>query len=324
MAENHYHKELMSTRKRPQAHYDVGELWVELSATKIMENLAQNSEFKRLQGGSPAQVVANMLRLGNTAALVACIGTDAWASFLLESLKDEKIDTKHLVQDTEFATSLLVRGRSLGETEMISYRHADTQLRREHLPDSLIQHCNILHTTCFALTRKPAQATILEAAQRAYHQGIVTSIDMNYSQAMGKNTEDLKKNLQSFCQTEPLVKISREDAEQLLGKEYGSELDVLATLHAWGARLVCLTMGKEGSMVSDRNERQFFNLASHKVRRVVDVDGAGDAYWAGFLSTWLDEQPLTLCTQVASKLASMKLQKAGSLPDFIDKKRLYK
>lgn len=317
----------MSVRKRPQAHYDVlavGELWVELSATKITESLEQNAEFKRLQGGSAAHLVSNMLRLGSTAALVACIGTDAWGNFLLESLKAEKIDTKHIVHDTELATSLLVKGRGLGEPELISYRQADSQLRREHLPDSLIQNCSIFHTTCFALNRKPVQATVLEAAQRAYNHGIVTSIDMNYSQAMGKNTEELKKILQSFCQTEPLIKISREDAEQLLGKEYGSELDVLATLHAWGARLVCLTMGKEGSMVSDRNERQFFNLASHKVRRVVDVEGAGDAYWAGFLSAWLDEQPLTLCTQVASKLAAMKLQKAGNLPDFIDKKRLYK
>jgi fructokinase len=46
---------------------------------------------------------------------------------------------------------------------------------------------------------------------------------------------------------------------------------------------------------------------------VVDATGAGDAFWAGFLHAWLDENPPPACTRTGASFAAKKLAQAGPL-----------
>ena len=89
-----------------------------------------------------------------------------------------------------------------------------------------------------------------------------------------------------------------------------------------GAQLVCLTLGAKGSIVSFDNGQQQIEIPG-KPLEVKDATGAGDAYWAGFLTAWLDQKLPADCAQAGAKMAALKISTVGPLPSKIEKSTLY-
>ncbi len=304
----------------------VGELLVDLIGHSITTNLLDATDFKRLQGGSPANMAANMARLGNRSALVACVGTDNLGRFLTAQVAAAGVETGFIQQDSREPTSLVVVSRTTGTPDFIAYRTADRMLLPDHLPDSLLSQSRIFHTTCFALSQAPAQATIVDAARRAHKLGCQVSIDANYAPSLWPDCEQAWQILADYCSAKALVKLSEDDAARLYGTRTGDTLpsheEIVDKFHQMGAELVCLTLGADGSLVSSAGGAKQVRVLGQPVD-VVDATGAGDAYWAGFLTAYLDSQTPEICARAGAKLAQMKLERSGPLPAQIDRAELY-
>ena len=55
---------------------------------------------------------------------------------------------------------------------------------------NVLQESNIFHTTCFALSKEPAQSTILKKAEEAFNLGCKLSIDLNYTKKLWDTQEE--------------------------------------------------------------------------------------------------------------------------------------
>ncbi len=264
----------------------VGELVADFIGQTFSESLFDAADFTRFQGGSPANMAANMARLGNQAALVACVGDDNLGRFLVQKVAETGIDVSQIVVNPTKPTSIVIVSRTKGTPDFIAYRTADCMIQPDHLPDQLLDRVALFHTTCFALSRKPAQQTIVDAARRASIAGAQISIDANYAPSIWPNRDEAWRVLTDYCASGALVKLSDDDAERLYGSSQTPE-QIRSDFHKMGAKLVCLTLGAKGSIVSTNNGKSVVETPG-KTLSVVDATGAGDAYWAGFLTGWLD------------------------------------
>ena len=59
-----------------------------------------------------------------------------------------------------------------------------------------------------------------------------------------------------------------------------------------------------------------------KIEEIKDTTGAGDAFWTGFLYAQIENKSLEDCVTLAQKLATIKLQNVGRLPDNINIKQI--
>ena len=59
-----------------------------------------------------------------------------------------------------------------------------------------------------------------------------------------------------------------------------------------------------------------------KIKDIKDVTGAGDAFWTGFLFARINNKSLLDSITIAQKLATIKLQNVGRLPDMISLKKV--
>lgn len=307
-----------------EKHYDliaVGELVVDLIGQEVCEDLSQAKEFHKYQGGSPSNLAANLSKMGKKTAVIASVGMDNFGKFLINSIQKAGVDVQHIQETWSVPTCLVVNTRTMGTPDFIAYRDADRYISGEAITDNLLRNTRVFHTTCFGLSQKPAQETIMDAARRASELGCDLSIDLNYAPQIWPERQEAIDLIHQYCNLKPLIKVSLDDFERLLDKTDATREEILNYFIVAGAKLVCLTLGNEGSILKQPNQHSIF-VPTEKITLLGDATGAGDAYWAGFLSGWLDDLPIKKCAEAGSKLAALKIQRVGPLP-LIDKELLY-
>jgi fructokinase len=294
----------------------VGEVLVDFIGHQPGVQINNTRDYHRYLGGSPTNVAMNSTRLGLNSVMVATVGNDGFGEYIFERLKAVGVDTNYIKQLDDKPTSVIFVSRTDGTPDFIPFREADAFITEDQISKQLLLDAAIYHTTCFALSKNPAQTTILKKAEEAFNLGCKLSIDVNYAKKLWESQEAALKVIKAYCKFNPLVKISEDDMLRLFEREVQHE-DIFNFFHSEGVETVCLTLGSKGVKLSQKG-KEIIALPAIKVDQIMDATGAGDAFWSGFLFAYIKEKPIEKCLQMALKLAALKLQNVGRLPDNIN------
>ncbi|MCB0525001.1 MAG: PfkB family carbohydrate kinase [Saprospiraceae bacterium] len=305
--------------RRPIDILSAGELLVDFITAEFAQTLDEASLFLRIPGGSPANLAMNMARLGNKAMLAACVGNDDMGDVLRNYVERLGVDVTHVTKVADPTTLILVT-RSANVSNFQPYRGADYQFSIRQFPFQKFEDISLFHTTCFALSRQPAQQVILEAAEKAKRAGCQLSIDANYSPKIWPERREAQRVIAELCRLNTLIKISDVDWNRLYEIESPNPETVIDHFLKMGASEVCYTLGNNGCWVGNDDAKSF--LASRSVE-VKDATGAGDAFWSGYLTAKLDGYGLEDCALAGRKMAELKLAHFGPLPDLMKREDIY-
>jgi len=75
-------------------------------------------------------------------------------------------------------------------------------------------------------------------------------------------------------------------------------------------KLIIITRSEKGSLAILNNE--IIDCESVKVKKILDLTGAGDLFAAGFFKEYLDESNIKKCLQTGSEVAAKIIQKIGA------------
>lgn len=294
----------------------VGEVLIDFIGHQEGVLINETRDYHRYLGGSPTNVAMNSTRLGLNASMVATVGNDGFGSYIFEKLSEVGVNTSQINTLDNKSTSVIFVSRSEGTPDFIPFRQADCCIYEEQISSEILSKTKIFHTTCFALSKNPAQKTILKKAQEAHDLGCKLSIDVNYAKKLWKSQKKAFKVIKTYCQFNPLIKISEDDMLRLFEKELPHE-DIFQFFHDQGVETVCLTLGSKGVKLSQKG-KEVIEMPAIKIDKVMDSTGAGDAFWSGFLFAYIKEKTINECLDIALKLAALKLQNVGRLPDNIN------
>ena len=294
----------------------VGEVLVDFIGHQPGVQINNTRDYHRYLGGSPTNVAMNSTRLGLKSVMVATVGNDGFGEYIFERLNAVGVNTNYIKQLDDKPTSVIFVSRTDGTPEFIPFREADCFISNDQITDAMLAQTKIFHTTCFALSKQPAQTTILQKAEAAFNAGCKLSIDVNYAKKLWSSQEEAFKVIQSYCKFNPLIKISEDDMERLFEKSLPHN-EIFQFFHNQGVDVVCLTLGSKGVKLSQKGI-SIIEMPAIKVEKIMDATGAGDAFWSGFLFAYIKENAMDDCLKVALKLAALKLQNVGRLPDNIN------
>lgn len=294
----------------------VGEVLVDFIGHQTEVLINNTRDYHRYLGGSPANVAMNSARLGLKSVMVATVGKDGFGDYIFERLEGVGVITSYIKQLDNKPTSVIFVSRTESTPDFIPFREADYFITEDQISEELLLKTNIFHTTCFALSKQPAQSAILEKAKRAFNLGCKLSIDVNYAKKLWDSQEEAIEVVKAYCKFNPLVKISEDDMFRLFEQKLPHE-EIFHFFHKEGVDTVCLTLGSKGVKLSQKG-KEIIKLPAIKIDLVQDATGAGDAFWSGFLFAYIKEKPFEKCLQVALQLAALKLQNVGRLPDNIN------
>jgi sugar/nucleoside kinase (ribokinase family) len=298
----------------------IGETLVDFISVEQTDWLRNATTFRRYLGGSPANIAVNVAKLGGEAAVISKTGIGAFAQFAKSELQRHGVAVDYLIMDHRNRTTVAFVSSTSGSPDFEIARSGDDLLRPEEVPEEAVERARIVHASTFALSREPCRSAVRKVFRLAQERGKVVSLDPNYSNRIWPNHKEARGVLKEMYRYVDITKPSLDDAARIFGREHEPE-QYIRMFHDLGADKVILTMGEEGILISESG-----NLLGHVPARPVEVrdaTGAGDAFWAGFLISMLDGNPLVRCALFARELVELKLQRVGPLPLDIDRQELY-
>jgi sugar/nucleoside kinase (ribokinase family) len=298
----------------------IGETLVDFISVEQTDWLRNATTFRRYLGGSPANIAVNVAKLGGEAAVISKTGIGAFAQFAKSELQRHGVAVDYLIMDHRNRTTVAFVASTSGSPDFEIARSGDYLLRPEEVPEEAVERARIVHASTFALSREPCRSAVRKVFRLAQERGKVVSLDPNYSNRIWPNHKEARGVLKEMYRYVDITKPSLDDAARIFGREHEPE-QYIRMFHDLGADKVILTMGEEGILISESG-----NLLGHVPARHVkvrDATGAGDAFWAGFLISMLDGNPLVRCALFARELVELKLQRVGPLPLDIDRQELY-
>ncbi len=281
----------------------IGELLADMISEGNIESLASPSLFVINQGGSAANLCANLKWLGMETSLVATVGNDNIGNFLLEELNTLGISNRYIARSENCPTSIVLIGKNETMPDFISYRCADMVIN--YVDANLLEECELIHTTAFALSKEPARTTILDVFKKGHQMGKLLSIDWNYAPSIWHN-DDGCAVFEQLRMLNPLLKISIDDLTRYLYKNLNIE-ECKLWLDKQQIDTICLTCGKDGVWFKTSNQNWLHQTAL-PVESVIGTTGAGDAFWAGFLAYFSQNKSIVESVAHALFIAKLKIE----------------
>lgn len=284
----------------------VGELLVDMISGDYDASF-ENGTYHRYFGGSPANIAMNTKRLGIRPLVASAVGNDGLGQFLVEHLNRAGMDTS-CVQRVDEATSLVVVTKSKSTPVPIFYRGADYRLSYTEELRAALLRTKIVHFSCWPLSRQPVRSAVEQVIRDARENGILVCFDPNYHPALWEKREDGVEYIKSILPLVDIAKPSEDDAERLFGPD--TPENQIQKFLDLGVKLVILTLGKDGALVSNGQEiLEFETLAT----QVTDTTGAGDAFWSGFYTALVKGYPVRTALKFGMAVSAYKLQYTGAV-----------
>lgn len=265
--------------------FAIGEAVVDFISTAMAGSLASATHFQSFVGGQPANLAINLSLLGNKTTLASCVGCDGFGDLIISSLDRYGVSTE-LMQRTEQApTSMSIIARHTKTPDFVISRGADARLKFDDRIGQVVTNSRIVHSSAFAFAREPARSAVKKSLELAHKQGCLVTFDPNYHPKIWPDTDELVSQMEEIFKFVNVTKPSLDDCERIFGSRL-SPLDCAERFLSWGASVVIITKGSAGVFLATQSGDRFEIHA--KGVDVADVTGAGDAFWAGFLSAYLE------------------------------------
>ena len=282
-------------------------------------------------GGAPGNFLAALNAYGRKTAFLGKVGNDTFGHLLLGTLKKAGIETKGILVDDHFFTTLaFVTFDETGDRSFAFARKpgADTQLKWEEIDKSLIDEAKVFHFGTLSLTDEPARTATQKAVAYAKEKGKLISCDPNLRLPLWKTEEAAKEQMLWSLRQADVVKISDNEVEFLWGctPEEGAK----KLLKEFGVSLAMVTLGPNGCLLETKKDIARVGCVNV---HPVDTTGAGDIFGGSAMARLLElNKPIDELTGkdleyigvFAAAAASLSTEHPGGIPSIQDRETVLK
>jgi ribokinase len=256
-------------------------------------------EVKKAPGGSAANTIVALARLGAAVGFVGMVGTDEAGALILDDFRREGVETR-IKKESGYTGAAIGFVDAQGERALYIYPGVNDQLSMEDIDTDFVNSARFLHTSSFVSTEQ------LEMQCELVKQHVKSKL--SFSPGMLCFNYELA-DLIEVLERSAVVFLSREELTSLMKGRADYE-DGAAVLLDTGAQIVCVTLGARGCYVTDSSGAA--HLIEAYPTEVVDTTGAGDSFAAGFLYGLLHEQGIQESGKIGNKVASFCIREYGA------------
>jgi len=267
-------------------------------------------DFQEMPGGSAANTVVGLARLGLKTGFIGKVADDHEGQLLLNDFKREGVNTDGIAVAKGGRSGVVAAYVDMkGERALYVHPSVNDLLTFEDINLEYAKRASFLHLTSVDVKPFQAQKKLVKELSN-----IKVSLDPGEIYARKGLTK-----LRPLIKRSFVVLPSEGEIKMLTGKGWK---EGAKTLLKEGVGIVAVKLSERGCYVTDGKEA---HLVEPFRVNVVDTTGAGDAFCAGFLYGLVKGKDLNQCGRLGNFVASRCITKVGArtgLPTLSDLKDL--
>ena len=268
------------------------------------------SNFKEVPGGKGANQAVAMARLNGNVSMIGKVGEDGFGQTLINSLKNDKVDTTYIQTSTGATGVALITVDKNAQNSIVVSPGANFEVKEDDIDNNIEA---IKNSDIVVLQLETPLNTIKYALNKAKELNKYTIL--NPAPAV-KLDDEIIKNVDLLTPNETELEI-------ISGVSIETEEDIQKAAQIMiekGVKELIVTLGSKGSLYINK-EKSMFKKA-YKVE-AVDTTAAGDSYTGALAVALSQDKNIEDAMDFASKVGALSVLKEGaqsSLPTLEDVK----
>ncbi len=283
-------------------------------------------EAKSFPGGSAANTIYSLSKLGLNTGFVGAVGDDSEGVLLVKDFDKAGVDVRHIkVKEGIKTGSTLCLSDTFGKRAIYVAPGANNQLDKEDIDTSYINKADFLHISSFADEKQlwlllDLIDTISTSLKISFSPG-----ELFVARGFGALIPILKRVHVLF--------INHDEIKSLTNKGI---IEGAAMCLEYGCQIIVITLGKGQKIAATHSTSATCYIRDKNIEytiepladsgAAVDSTGAGDAFASGFLYGLISEKGLLECGNLGNIVARFCISKLGArqgLPTITQLSRRY-
>ena len=280
------------------------------------------SEAKSSPGGSAANTIYGLAKLGVSTGFTGVVGDDAEGKILIQDFQKAGVDTSQIRVKPRVKTgSVVCLSDRLGRRSLYVTPGANNLLTMDDLDLTYINRARMLHLSSFADDRQ--FKILLELMDR---------LDLSTKLSFAPGALYAKRGLKALApilSKTHILFINRNEIKQLTGEDI---INGAESCLKQGCSIIVVTLGKGTSLelgkgisrrtvtaigyIRDAKTEHAIQPSNQDIVSQADTTGAGDAFATGFLYGLLRGKGLEECGRLGDIVARFSITKLGTRQGF--------
>ncbi len=286
--------DLLATLELPKGSMQL----VDATKSEQIQEHSKNLKKQMASGGSAANTIHGLAKLGIETAFIGTVGEDEVGDFFYNDMVKNNIIPKLIKSKSPSGIANAMISKD-GERTFGTFLGAAIELSADHLNDKQFADYNILHVEGYLVQNHELLEAVLKTAK---NNGLKISIDLASYNVVEDNLDFLKEMVTKYVD---IVFANEEEAKAFTGMEPEDALVEISRV----ADIAIVKVGKKGSMI-----KQGDTIVNVGVKEIepIDTTGAGDLYAAGFLYGLVHDLGFKKAGEMGSLLASTVIENIGA------------
>lgn len=273
---------------------------VDEKSTAIIENRLENYESSMAPGGSAANTIHALSKMGIESGFISFIGKDEIGKFFENSMSSVGVKSYLFHTDTASGTARTIISAD-GERTFATNLGASLELNERVITSDIFKQWDYCYVEGYLIANKPVFVKTISTAKAC---GCKVVLDLASFNVVEENRDFLNELLPQI----DIIFANEEEAKALTLMSAEESLHYIAEK----VEIAVVKVGKNGSLIKRGNE--VVQIGCNKID-VVDTTGAGDMYAAGFLYGLINDYDLESCGIIGNHLAESIIQVIGAKMD---------
>ena len=270
------------------------------------ESLKSTINIEKIEaGGSVANTMAGISYLEGNSSFIGKINSDEFGKIYKKSLEKIKVNFSYSEKTENLSTGAsIIFITPDSERTMCTYLGISSQLSKDDINEDHIKNHELIFLEGYLWDKGISEKMFKHVIDLAKKNNIKIAMSLSDIFCVSRHREDFFK---LFINDLDILIGNENEINELIQKK--NLLDSINELKKVN-KLTIITRSENGSIAILNNE--ITNCESVKVRKVIDLTGAGDLFASGFLKEYLDKSNIKKCLQTGSELAAKIIQKIGA------------
>lgn len=282
---------------------------------KVTESIADDVVSKMnnpiiIPGGSSANTMVDLASLGGKTAFNSIVANDELGRLFVNSLKEANVDyLSPLDKNTDKQTARCITfiTPDKDRTFAVATNIID-DLNDIFIDYKAMRNSKIIYTDSSSLDHGGVRSkTVKKSYDLAKSNNALSAFNLNNNYYIENYGEEIISLLPKID-----ILIGSETEAKNLFKTKDLETAILKYLEH--VKIVVITQGKQGSLIATKDEIIHIPSAVNP-DKIIDLNGAGDAFAAGFLYGYTHDYTLKESGELASKTAAEIIYQSGARPN---------